>query len=149
MITQAELDEIKKRLPPRNAAISWHNLTVWRLITELETLHARTFAYAPVRGSDPDTSRDAAAKVAPKMTANRLHVLKVFEQVKSCTDEELGAYYMAMMLPVQSGSGLRSRRAELVVDGYLMDSGMRRKNKHGNNCVVWVRTLKAAPEAAQ
>jgi transcription initiation factor IIE alpha subunit len=35
------------------------------------------------------------------------------------------------------GNTVRPTRISLVKDGYIMDTGTTRKNKHDNDCIVW------------
>jgi hypothetical protein len=90
------------------------------------------------RSSDPKTSHDAAASV-DKLIEKQEWVLRVFEICgKNLTDEELiKSYNNAPAAPVQSESGIRTRRSELVTKGKLVDSGERRKTKSNRNSIVW------------
>jgi len=60
------------------------------------------------------------------------------------TDEELYTSYgkavIAGLAPMASPSGVRSRRAELVVLGLVEDTGLRRKLVSGRNAIVWKQT---------
>jgi len=57
------------------------------------------------------------------------------------TDEELFTCYTkavaAGLAPIASPSGVRSRRAELVVLGLVEDTGTKRKLVSGRNAIVW------------
>jgi hypothetical protein len=61
--------------------------------------------------------------------------------INSMTDEELFTSYSkavaAGLAPMASPSGVRSRRAELVVLGFVEDTGTRRKLMSGRNAIVW------------
>jgi hypothetical protein len=89
--------------------------------------------FTRTRLSDPDTSREAADSVAPKMTALRATVLGHFARRRSLTDLELEG------LCADHGSTYRTRRSELVQMGLVEDSGERREQR-GSNRVVWVIT---------
>jgi len=93
--------------------------------------------------TDPDTSREAAESVK-RMTENRTAVLSLFRESGAMTDEEFVAAYTDRsaigddsLVPVQSESGLRTRRSELVKMGWIEDSGETRLNATGRNCIVW------------
>lgn len=87
-----------------------------------------------VRHDAPQTSRDADARNAPREGTQRAKVLNF---IRACggdgaTDEEL-----------QDETGLnpntaRPRRVELVRDGWIRDSGRRRKTRGGDEAIVWV-----------
>ena len=114
---------------------------------------------ARTRRTDPDTSR-GAAKSIDDLRASQRAVLGFFGWQpggKGMTDEELVNAYgsararalrnggMAAQYPKQSASGLRSRRAELVDAGFLMDSRERREISTGRKAIVW----KLTPEHAK
>jgi hypothetical protein len=84
------------------------------------------------RKTDPDTSREAAASVAPKLTRVQKEVLAF---AASCgfggfTDTDIEAQFAS------TRSTYRTRRAELRAMGYLEDTGQRRK-VDGSNRVIW------------
>lgn len=80
---------------------------------------------AHARHGDPDTSH-AAAKSIKDLSANQRAVLAVFRlQHEPITDDQLidsyRMHYKALLLPQQSESGIRSRRAELNKAGLLVE----------------------------
>lgn len=97
------------------------------------------------RRGDPQTSRDAARRAAGNMTQKQLAVLTVFQLYGAMTDEELVDHYdrlrleikgrpdAAELLPEQTASGVRSRRAELTNStmGYIVPAGFKRIMKTG------------------
>ena len=92
------------------------------------------------RTSDPDTSKEAAESVAPKLS--RLQGL-VLQYAIECgefgfTDPEL-TEVMCMSLQGReyATSTWRSRRAELVRKGKIEDSGKRHKRESGRNHIIW------------
>lgn len=91
------------------------------------------------RATDPETSHKAAASISQlKMTENRSAVLNLFVSCRQMTDEEfLVLYDRRDIEPHQSESGLRTRRSELVKMGLLRDSGLRKRNGNGRECIVW------------
>lgn len=77
-----------------------------------------------------DTQREAAEKFLGKSATLRR---KVYEVLKSwpMIDDEL---FVMFTNPANS---IRPRRKELVDAGLVIDSGLRKKNAHGNTCIVW------------
>jgi hypothetical protein len=93
------------------------------------------------RNTDPKTSHEAAASVK-NLTRTQEYIMLLFKaKCELMTDEQLVAWYRwaeaNMLAPTASESGIRSRRAELVREGYLFDSGSREKLKSGRNAIVW------------
>jgi hypothetical protein len=89
---------------------------------------------------------DAAALVpghAIPLRARQQAVLNAFVLLRHLTDEELCEHYHAWTranpdgYPRQSDSGLRTRRAELVALGLLMNSGKKGRTQAGRPCIVW------------
>lgn len=91
---------------------------------------------AHARTTDPQTSHEAAASVQNENTI-RHWVLKLLDRPR--TDVELVEVYRKMKYaPRASESGIRSRRAELVADGLVQDTGERKKLESGRHAIVWV-----------
>ena len=104
-------------------------------------MHQTTFLdvvpVALARRTDPQTSHDAATSVS-NQTALRMAILCVLagrllsdEQIIVCVSEIMSC----------TPSGCRGRRAELVRDGYVRDSGRRAKTATGRECVLWELVL--------
>ena len=88
------------------------------------------------RTSDPHPSREAAASVS-NVTETQQVIISLLT-VESMTDEMLvTAYQSTLFAPQASESGIRSRRAELVRRGAVVDTGARRKLQSGRNAIVW------------
>ena len=85
------------------------------------------------RKTDPETSNQGPTTL--RMTRNRLEVLALLRQ-RARTDEELVAALSGQM----SASGARTRRAELVRVGLVIDSGERRRGSTGRMHTVWQPT---------
>ena len=90
------------------------------------------------RISDPQTSVDAANSVKDiTRTQSAIRALLI----NSMTDEELFVCYSKAVIqglaPLASPSGVRSRRAELVILGLVEDTGARRKLVSGRKAIVW------------
>lgn len=87
------------------------------------------------RRTDPTTSHEAAESVQ-NLTETQKFILKAL--VRPRTDVELVEAYRAFKLaPRASESGIRSRRAELVQAGVVVDSGDRTKLPSGRMATVW------------
>jgi hypothetical protein len=96
---------------------------------------------AEARSTDPVTSHDAAASVSD-LRGSQQDVLRAFPPLPfGITDEELVAKYRRMqgegVVRLQSESGIRTRRAELVKKGLVVDSGERRLTTNGRKATVW------------
>lgn len=94
---------------------------------------------AHARNTDPETSREAAGSVEGLREKQKavLRILKGYREL--CDERLLLAYRMSGFQEScpQSDSGLRTRRAELVRKGLIMDSGLRVKTLSGRNSIVW------------
>ena len=83
------------------------------------------------------TSRKAAEKILPRTGSIRREVYELIKRANiGLTDYEL-----ELMLKGKHQTVSASRRS-LVVDGFLSDSGITRKNEVGNDCIVWEITIK-------
>jgi hypothetical protein len=89
------------------------------------------------RKTDPQTSHDAAASVK-NLTPTKEFILKALNRPR--TDVDLVEAYQNMKFaPRASESGIRSRRAELVAQGLVIDSGARIKLPSGRWATIWRR----------
>lgn len=114
------------------------------LICELPHKHPRhganeTLQQAHARRSDPTTSHAAAASVADLNATQRL-VLRVLREIGPSSDERLAEYWQTHDVSSISPSGLRTRRAELVEKGLVVDSGQLVMTTGGNSAIVWEAT---------
>jgi hypothetical protein len=92
---------------------------------------------AKARVSDPVTSHDAAESV-DRVTETQEYVLKALRRPR--VDVELVEAYRAFKrAPRASESGIRSRRAELVDRGLVVDTGRRVRLESGRFAIVWGR----------
>jgi hypothetical protein len=99
---------------------------------------AGTASPVRARATDPPTSHAAAASVnASGLTDRQVAVLLLFREVGQMTDEEVEHHYGEHGGPVQSDSGLRTRRHELVDLGYLAETPLRRPTVGGRQAIVW------------
>lgn len=79
------------------------------------------------------TSVMAAERALPRSGTKRRMVYDFIERcgMRGATDDEIQA-----TLNIE-GNTVRPTRGGLVEDGYIIDTGTTRKNKHGNECIVW------------
>jgi len=87
---------------------------------------------ARARHGDPITSHQAADSVSKISEKQRL-ILNLFKWGGPMTDSTL----ITLLGGVMSESGARSRRSELVHDGYLKDSGVKKMLASGRMSIVW------------
>lgn len=91
------------------------------------------------RRSDPETSREAASRVASVGVTRRAILSELAHRDRlggaGATDPEI-LTLLRLSLSV-SDSGARTRRAELVRLGFVEDSGVRRLTSSGRRSVVW------------
>lgn len=83
----------------------------------------------------PATSHAAAEKVRPQLPSIRARVLDKLMAAGEAglTDDEL-----ALELPDIIENSLRSSRVGLADELWILDSGQRRENLRGNECIAWV-----------
>ena len=87
------------------------------------------------RFTDPSTSHQAAQSVN-NITDTKRHIL--YALTTPATDLELIERYRSSLLsPKASDSGIRSRRAELVDEGLVKDSGARVVLPSGRKAIIW------------
>jgi hypothetical protein len=90
------------------------------------------------RLTDPGTSHEAADSVG-NLTETKKAIFYILKYPR--TDAELIDSYNTLVqrneAPRASESGIRSRRAELVDDGLVIDTGHRAKSPSGRNMIVW------------
>lgn len=90
------------------------------------------------RTTDPQTSHDAAASVK-KLSETHRAILQELQTAQ--TDVDLvRAIQLRHGFALASESGIRSRRAELVRDGYVEDTGKRERLESGRMAIVWVKS---------
>lgn len=93
---------------------------------------------AKARKNDPRTSH-AAAESVEDVTVTQEYVLRALRQPRN--DIQLvDAYRQYKRAPRASESGIRSRRAELVDAGLVVDSGKKVKTPSGRWSIVWERS---------
>lgn len=87
------------------------------------------------RKTDPKTSHDAAESVN-EVTRTQEYVLRALRRPRN-DSQLIEAYRSYKTAPRASESGIRSRRAELVDRGLVVDSGRRVKTESGRWSIVW------------
>lgn len=99
-----------------------------------DTLEMHTASGAVARGTDPQTSWQAAQSIAPEdLRASQVQVLDILRRHGPLTDEGIYRYVNGE----QSVSGARTRRSELVDAGLVRDSGARATTAAGRQTIVW------------
>ncbi len=92
------------------------------------------------RTGDPETSRQAAESVTD-LTGKQGHILELLRSIGPSTDEQINTLYNAEVylgrLPMQSDSGLRARRSELVTLRLVRWNGEKQTLISGRNARVW------------
>lgn len=92
------------------------------------------FETGPRTGRDhPETSFDAADTIRPAVGTIREQVLAFALAHGGFIDDELAAAH-----PDSPESSFRKRRTELAEEGWIVDTGETRRNRQGNECVIWV-----------
>lgn len=93
------------------------------------------------RKTDPGTSHIAARSVQ-NISPTQQGILNLLKN--AMTDESLVNVYTGLAkggyVPAASDSGIRSRRAELVKQGLVVDTGERDKMTTGRLATVWKAT---------
>jgi hypothetical protein len=92
------------------------------------------------RRTDPVTSHIAALTVS-NQSPTQERILKILTNVGAMTDDKIAFYFADCVANLSwdpvSPSGLRSRRAELVDQGLVRDSGRRERTASGRLSIVW------------
>lgn len=102
--------------------------------------------YTRYRTTDPDTSRDAAGPIIPKLSKIQKQVLSIFkedaEMAMGFTDEELTTIcnnkFRSSTKYTGDNSRFRTRRSELTAKGKIVYSGRKRKTRSGRMARVWI-----------
>lgn len=96
---------------------------------------------AHARGTDPQTSHDAARSIASDaIRVSQANVLAILAEHGPMNDHELVRRYHTLddpWRPPQSESGIRTRRSELVAAGRIVDTGDRVAMPSGRKSIVW------------
>lgn len=102
-------------------------------------MNTSTTPSARARTTDPKTSHDAAATV--DVATERARVLSILADHDALTDEEIEAIHMwrekSRGWGPSSASGLRSRRAELVREGLVVERDRLGTTKAGRRSIRW------------
>jgi hypothetical protein len=90
------------------------------------------------RLSDPQTSHEAAESVNGLTITRTRKIILTILATRDCHDEGLISTFRNLPgIPVASESGIRSRRAELVAAGLVVDTGKRIRTTSGRNSIIW------------
>jgi hypothetical protein len=87
------------------------------------------------RLTDPVTSH-LAAETVDNVTETQAYILRCLKRPRN-DGELINAYNLYKTAPRASESGIRSRRAELVDRGLVVDTGARVKLDSGRYSIVW------------
>lgn len=79
------------------------------------------------------TSIAAAIKVLPRTGSLKR---KVYEYILTQGMRGVTDYEIEKTLQIE-GNTVRPTRIGLLKDGYIIDTGITRKNHHNNDCIVW------------
>ena len=79
------------------------------------------------------TSVRAAIKAYPRSGTIRLKVYHflIRRGLDGATDQEI-----SITLQISENT-VRPTRKTLEIDGFVLDSGLTRKNRNGNDCIIW------------
>lgn len=95
------------------------------------------FGEHPVaRSADPETSHEAAESVR-NVTDTHDRILGLLRSYGPLTDSGIREIWTRLLFPRTTDSGLRTRRAELVKAGLVVDTGTRVKLASGRRSIVW------------
>jgi len=93
------------------------------------------------RVTDPSTSHEAAESSSPEHTSKTQLAIMAILRYEPMTDLEIERAYRDLEdfgdVPRASESGIRSRRAELVLKGLVEASGEYRPTPSGRKSIVW------------
>lgn len=95
-----------------------------------------TYPHGP-GAQDRDTSRAAAAEIAPETAQLRARALAIVERSNGLTADEVAGKLGLSILSI------RPRLTELSRLGKVRDSGQRRPNASGRNAIVWCAVFPA------
>jgi hypothetical protein len=87
-----------------------------------------------VRGTDPDTSQKAAAKIKPRRPTIQRDVLQWFIAHKEGTDEEIEN---DLRWKYRAQTTVSKRRTELMYMGWVQDSEKRKIGSNGSPMIIW------------
>lgn len=102
----------------------------------------KSLKVARARATDPGTSHAAAASVKDGLRFSQLAVLRTLGKIRRGTDADIAeayVYHGFSAIQPQSPSGLRTRRAELVEQGLVVDTGKRKRLPSGRQAIVWAK----------
>lgn len=102
-----------------------------------EKMKAITAERVALSKNATDTQEAAAFRAYPKSGSTRLRVYEFIRDrgMSGATDDWIEH---KLSLSHQSAS---ARRRELVLGGYVQDSGMRRATRRGTTAIVWIATM--------
>lgn len=98
--------------------------------------------FAHARSTDPETSHEAAESIPSKaITQQKQRILSLLAVRGALTDQEIADSYSPLW-PAPTDQSLRSRRSELVTDGFVEFSGDYGLTSHNGKSRKWQITAK-------
>lgn len=129
-------------LPPQTPEAWAADKAVWQAFLNRRAAHRATRRTPTPRArlSDPQTSHSAARTVRG-VTATHARIKALLRDEGPMTDEQIAEAWKRMVTiaawPKGSPSGLRTRRAELVDRGEVVDTGRTALTRAGRRTTVW------------
>ena len=117
-----------------NLTIGYQEL--WKIVEKLKEFPSVDRNKVIVGGNSQRTSIKAAERAFPRSGTQRRAVYNLVHIHGGLIDEELEEKTNG------KHQSISSARRSLVIDGFIVDSGYTRKNKIGNDCIIWVTTVK-------
>lgn len=113
----------------------------------LDTVPTQTHYAAPVRATDPQTSKDAAAKVKPRDSWRT--VAKILDQLNAASSYEVSVYAKQHSIAI-SESRIRGSLspAEMLGAGYIAITRVEAASEFGNDANVY-RLTEAGKQLAR
>ena len=132
--TPSLLDHVCGKCGCRDSDPTWHPTQTGPVVAP----RRESEPVAVARRTDPSTSWEAARSVTG-IRESQQQVLDLFRAFGPMTDEAAYTEHRRYSLTahIQSVSGFRTRRSELVARGLLQDSGERRVGSTGRRMIVW------------
>jgi hypothetical protein len=107
-------------------------------MTHHQVVQQNFFDVPRARRDDPETSKRAADSIPLERLTRTQELVLAGLTLAPATDEELIARFRSRWSACRvSEQSIRSRRAELVRQGLVVDSGARRLTKHRQKSTVW------------
>jgi hypothetical protein len=100
-------------------------LTLWEALDQVIPAHRLA------RPNQPETAKEASESASRRAPSQRRRVWEALKQLGSATDYEISIHLGILR------SSAAKRRQELSDQGFIVDTGQRRKTDTGTSAVVW------------